>query len=84
MGEGLNPAVTPLGRTFDRDNPMELYFGRKGRKGMPEGTQTVYSAMQQGYTIEQLEPITGLSPSQLLRAIQYLKQKKLWDETWDA
>lgn len=83
MGEGLNPAFTPLGRLYDRNQPMELYFGRRGRKGMPEGAQTVYVTMQQGYSIEQLEPITGLTPNQLGRAIQYLKEKNLWQEEWE-
>ncbi len=82
MGDSLNPAFTPLGRTFDRNNPMELYFGRRGR-GMPEGSMAVYAALQQGYEVEQLEVITGLSPQQLMRAIQYLKEKKLWNEDWD-
>ena len=82
MGSSLNPRFTPLGRTYDRNNPMELYFGKKGRRWMPEGTQTVYAALQQGYTLEQLEVITGLSPTQISSSLQYLKEKNLWDETW--
>lgn len=80
MGDGLNPRLTPLGRTFDRDNPMELYFGRRGRKGMPEGAQTVYAALQQGYDIEQLEVITGLSRGDISKSFVYLRQKGLIDE----
>lgn len=83
MGEGLNPAFTPLGRTYDRHHPMELYFGRRRGRGVPEGAQTVYVALQQGYEVEQLEVITSLSPQQIMGAIQYLKEKRLWQEEWD-
>ena len=82
QGSSLNPACTPLGRTYDRSNPWELYFGKRAGKGMPEGTQTVFVAMQQGYEVEQLEVVTGLNPQQLARSIQYLKEKKLWAEDW--
>jgi len=81
FGSGMGAPISPIGRRIE--NPMELYFGRRGQGRMPEGTQTVLAAMQQGYEVEQLEPITGLNPNQIMRSIQYLKGKKLWREEWD-
>ena len=69
-----NPQFTPLGRFME--NPMELYFGRSQR-GMPPHTGVVYSALQQGYDADQLEVVTGLSPQQINRCLDYLKRKKL-------
>jgi hypothetical protein len=64
MGSSLNPQFTPLGRTYDRNNPMELYFG-KGQRGAPPEAGVVLSAIEQGYTPDQLEVVTGLNPQQV-------------------
>ena len=79
MGGGLNPALTPLGRPYSRDNPMELYFGRRQR-GAPEGANTIFVSLQQGYEIDQLEVITGMTPEQIGRSLQYLRSKNLIDD----
>jgi len=75
-----NPTATPLGRPIT--DWKELYFGRSQR-GMPEGTNIIFSAHQQGYTDDQLEVITGMQPPQISRCIQYLRQKGLWEEEWE-
>lgn len=81
MGRGLNPRLTPLGQPFDRSNPWTLYGFNRNK--MPEGAGVVYQAMQQGYTIEQLQFVTNLSPSEIASSISFLKRNKMWEQEWD-
>lgn len=68
-----NPKFSPIGRKIE--NPMELYFGRGMR--MPPEAQGVLGALQEGYRPDQIEVVTGLTPQQVSRGIQYLRRHKL-------
>lgn len=69
----VNTRFSPTGRIHE--NPMELYFG-KGQSVSQEA-RTVKVALEQGYTVDQLEMVTGLEVPQIKRAITELARKKL-------
>jgi hypothetical protein len=71
---GSGEVRMPTGERYE--DWHQLYLG-KVRKGVPEGTGAVYSALQQGYDVNQLEVVTGLPSQQVSRSLQYLKSKNL-------
>lgn len=55
---------------------MELYGYHRG---VPRGTQEVYTALMQGYREDQLAGVTGLSQSEVNQSLRYLAKKKMID-----